>query len=114
MRLTNKRTWPKFLDASTLESTQDDCEILYCLRRTPVFACNFPRHRRLPDDHAHHIRRQLVTIKDCCVVSNTIRQTENPDERQVAHSRRSCIGRSSEFENCHQSETSQGLKTAFT
>jgi hypothetical protein len=38
MRLTNKRTWPEFLDASTLESTQDDCEILYCLRRTPVFA----------------------------------------------------------------------------
>jgi hypothetical protein len=45
MRLTNKRTWPEFLDAVySGECTQDDCEILYCLRRTPVFASgNFPR-----------------------------------------------------------------------
>jgi hypothetical protein len=66
-----------FSTLSTLESAHD-CEILYCLRRTPVFASvTFQGHRRLPDDHAHHIRR-LATIKDCCVVSITIRQTENP------------------------------------
>jgi hypothetical protein len=54
---------------------------------------NFPGHRRLPDDHAHHIRRQLPS-KIVVWFPITIRQTENPDEsRKVAHSRRSCIGR---------------------
>jgi hypothetical protein len=73
MRLTNKRTWPEFLDAVySGECTQDDCEILYCLRRTPVFASgNFPKdigdcQTTMPIISGG----QLATIKDCCVVSD--------------------------------------------
>jgi hypothetical protein len=79
MRLTNKRTWPEFLDAVYLEVHTGRCEILYCLRRTPVFASgNFPGHRRLPDDHAHHIRRAVGDHQRLLWFPITIRQTENP------------------------------------
>ena len=71
MRLTNKRTWPEFLDAVySGQFIQDDCEILQFLRSTPVYVDG-----RYPDAIGDSPLEtpiikdgEIKTVGDCCVL----------------------------------------------
>jgi hypothetical protein len=69
MRLTNKRTWPEFLDAIySGQFIQDDCEILQFLRATPVYTDgNYPRDiGDLPLETSIIKDGEIKTVLDCC------------------------------------------------